>query len=50
MPITHHLKDFVLNLEKLKAVQTSPMLEDKNQEGCKFFGNFIPQIEIIVIF
>jgi hypothetical protein len=26
------------------------MLEDKNQEGGKFFGNFIPQIEIIVIF
>jgi hypothetical protein len=49
-PIIDHLRDYALNLEKYRAVQFSPVEEDRNQEDCKFFGNFIPYNENIVNF
>ena len=45
-PITGHLRDYVPYLEKYEAVQNFLMWEDKNQEDCKIFGNFIPWIEL----
>jgi hypothetical protein len=48
-PITDHLRDFSTNLEKYKVAQNLPMWEDRNEEDCKYFGNFIPQIEIIIL-
>ena len=37
-------------MEGHKVAQISPMQENRNKEGCNFFGNSIPQIEIIVNF
>ena len=48
--ITNHLRDPMLYLEKYKAVQVFLMYEDRNQQDCKFSGNFIPYIEIIMKF
>ena len=45
-----HLRDYVLDLGKYKAMQNFPMQEDRNKEDCNFFGNSIPQIEIGVNF
>jgi hypothetical protein len=41
-PITNHLRDSLLDLEKYTAVQVFAMQEDGNQEDCKIFNKFIP--------
>ena len=40
-PITNHLRDFIPDLEKYKAVQNFPLFEDRNHEDCQFFSNLI---------
>ena len=47
-PITNHLRDYVKNLEKYKAVYIFSMWEDRNQRGWKNFSNFIPWLKISV--
>ena len=39
--MTDHLKDSMPYLEKYKVVQISPAQEDRNQEDCQIFDNFI---------
>ena len=34
-PITVHLRDSTLDMEKYKMVQNNSVYEDKNQEDCK---------------
>jgi hypothetical protein len=40
VPITNHLKYFVSNLEKYKAVQIIRVLNDRNKVDYKFIGKF----------
>lgn len=42
MPITNHLRYYVPYLEKHKAVQIFPVLEDRNHEEYIIFSNFTP--------
>ena len=42
VPIINHSKDSTPHLEKYKAVQFSPVYEDRNEEDCTFFSDFIP--------
>jgi hypothetical protein len=41
-PITNHVRDFVPSHEKYKVVQMFPMYEDRDEEDCNFFDDFIP--------
>ena len=40
-PKADHPRDSVADLEKYKVVQIFPMMEDRNQEDCKFVGDVI---------
>ena len=48
MPITDHLRDYALDLEKYnKVVKFYLVWEGGNQEDCNFFNKFIPYMKLL---